>query len=127
MSVEQKQLARDLEQAACLLDGVGAHDAAKVVRAAAIDHLDTSIAAHLFIEQRGDGIWLVCVEKVHKTMRDAQAACTKWIELCSNPAPSTLPDEPEIIGTMRKNLDGWDNRVVISYIDALRAHLGRKW
>lgn len=48
----------------------------------------------------------------------------------THPAPSTLPDslpdEPEIIETMRKNLDGWDNRVVIAYIDVLRAHMGRK-
>ncbi len=46
---------------------------------------EDSIADHLFIDQRGDGIWLVCVEKVHKSMEAAQAACEKWKKLTAAP------------------------------------------
>lgn len=37
-----------------------------------------SLADHLFVEQREDGIWLVCVEGVFKTNEAARAACQKW-------------------------------------------------
>ena len=36
------------------------------------------IANNLFVEERGDGIWLVCVEKVHLTREQARIACKSW-------------------------------------------------
>jgi hypothetical protein len=46
------------------------------------------IAEHLFIEQRGDGKWLVCVDKVHDRMEQAQAACREWIAATGGVEPS---------------------------------------
>jgi hypothetical protein len=37
-----------------------------------------NLADNLFIEQRGDGVWLVCVDRVHSSMKSAQAACDEW-------------------------------------------------
>jgi hypothetical protein len=44
-----------------------------------LQHVAAPIADHLFIEARGDGKWLVCVEKVHDTEDEARAACRAWI------------------------------------------------
>jgi hypothetical protein len=37
-----------------------------------------NLADNLFIEQRGDGVWLVCVDRVHGSMTSAQSACREW-------------------------------------------------
>jgi hypothetical protein len=37
------------------------------------------IADHLFIDRREDGVWLVCVDKVHDTEESARASCQEWM------------------------------------------------
>lgn len=55
-----------------------------------------SISDHLYIDQRGDGIWLVCVEGVFKTENAARLACRQWKKAYSaTPAPANLPLEVE--------------------------------
>lgn len=56
-----------------------------------------SIANHLFIEPREDGIWHVCVEKVHQTMHEAQEACRDWIKRTT--------DTDDLICRLRKQVD----------------------
>jgi hypothetical protein len=48
-----------------------------------LTHAAVPIADHLFIEARGDGKWLVCVEKVHDTEEEARGACKAWIASAS--------------------------------------------
>ncbi len=65
----------------------------------ATDGVPISIADHLFIERRGDGIWLVCVEKVHRSEEDARLACRKWMALY---APSVPLPQREPLATQQE-------------------------
>jgi hypothetical protein len=37
-----------------------------------------AIADHLFIDCRDDGVWLVCVEKIHRSEDEARSSCRQW-------------------------------------------------
>lgn len=51
-----------------------------IIQPLVIGDIGSRIADHLFIDQRGDGPWLVCVEKVFDTEDQARSACVKWQE-----------------------------------------------
>lgn len=48
------------------------------------------VADHLFIDDRGDGVWLVCLGKVHSTMEDAQRECRAWQRAAATAASPNL-------------------------------------
>lgn len=53
-----------------------------------------AVADHLFIDARGDGPWLVCVEKVFDTEDQARTACRKW-QAATGGVPACAPTEPK--------------------------------
>lgn len=42
------------------------------------------IEKHLYIDQRHDGLWLVCVQKQYDTRFEAQVACRSWMQHYKN-------------------------------------------
>lgn len=42
-----------------------------------------SLADHLFIDERSNGAWLVCVGKVHNSEKQAFDSCEKWKKIYS--------------------------------------------
>ncbi len=38
-----------------------------------------NIERHLYVDQRDDGLWLVCVQSQYDTRAEAQAACRSWM------------------------------------------------
>jgi hypothetical protein len=97
------------------------------------------IAEHLFIEQRGDGKWLVCVEKVHDRMEQAQAACREWIAatggVTGTPAPSDEEAAREAFEWDAKTRDGGaygdtnlsDTRTMTGYVNPSWSADWRLW
>lgn len=51
-----------------------------------------NIENHLYVDQRHDGMWLVCVESQYSTRPEAQAACRSWARHYA--APSVVQPTP---------------------------------